>query len=338
MPFNMPNVLALLLLLQAVHAFVPFSRPLFSRNARAAQKDFYAGDDGEVGKGENWIERSFPVDFDGSGDESSRQLKKVEDYNIGISGKAFQTGPLSARMYDAMVKNNANVGMSEEIQLAYKVYAMDFTAREATKAALNQNGLQIELDDDDLDVGMWGDLDNIQILDARLKPVGSLYDSIDNIVKVWTPGQPFSFVVRNVPARIQELTMEELMAALDPKGENADQAKEAGIPLPFDEIQSLKDLANDNIRRTEAAPRGATDEANAFSGKDQKGYRTISRSDLLLDSTDADGAENQKSEHLFLTCVQLHCAVDNSFLTCIFFFCSPYARHGCLCITRCFDC
>lgn len=334
----MPNVLALLLLLRAVHAFVPLYRPSFSRNAWASEKELYVGDDEEVGKGENWIERSFPVDFDGSDDGSSRQLKKVEEYNLGISGKAFQTGPLSARMYDAMVKNNVNVGMSDEIQLAYKVYAMDFTAREASKAALNQNGLQIELEDNDLDEGMWGDLDNIQILDARLKPIGPSYDSIDDVVKAWTPGQPFSFVVRNVPARIQELTMEELMTALDPKGDNADQAKEAGIPLPFDEIQSLKDLANDNIRRTEAAPRGATDETNAYSGNDQKGYRVISRSDLHLDSLDGDGAENQKSESLLMKSVQRHSAVNTFFLIKIAFFCSSYARHGCLCITRCFDC
>ena len=51
-------------------------------------------DDGEVGTGPNWIERSFPVDM-GADDGGSNELKKVEDYNLGISGVSFQTGSLS---------------------------------------------------------------------------------------------------------------------------------------------------------------------------------------------------------------------------------------------------
>jgi hypothetical protein len=294
----MTKVVTLLLLLQvAADAFVPSHRSFVSRTILPVSPEFFElGDDGTTGKGENWIERTFPVDFDGSQDGGARQLKKVEDYDLGISGKAFQTGPLSARMYDAIIKTNANIGMSPEVKLAYKVYAMDFTAREATRAALTQNGLQMALEDEDMDQGMWGDLDSIQLLDARQKPFGPMYDSLDDVVQEWTPGQSFSFVVRNVPAKIRELTLDELMSALDPKGENTEQAKQAGVAIPFEEIRSLKDLANDNVRRTEAAPRGATDEANAYSGKDERGYRVISRSDLLLDSIDADGSENQKSK------------------------------------------
>ena len=53
-------------------------------------------EDGEVGAGPNWIERSFPVDV-GADDGGTNELKKVEDYNLGISGVSFQTGGLSKR-------------------------------------------------------------------------------------------------------------------------------------------------------------------------------------------------------------------------------------------------
>ena len=53
-------------------------------------------EDGEVGTGPNWIERSFPVDL-GADDGGTKELKKVEDYNLGISGVSFQTGGLSKR-------------------------------------------------------------------------------------------------------------------------------------------------------------------------------------------------------------------------------------------------
>ena len=51
--------------------------------------------EGEVGEGDNWIERSFPVDTGGKA--ASAALKKVEGYNLGISGISFQTGSLSKR-------------------------------------------------------------------------------------------------------------------------------------------------------------------------------------------------------------------------------------------------
>lgn len=60
------------------------------------RKNKDSGDDGEVGTGPNWIERSFPVDM-GADDGGSNELKKVEDYNLGISGVSFQTGALSKR-------------------------------------------------------------------------------------------------------------------------------------------------------------------------------------------------------------------------------------------------
>lgn len=116
------------------HGFLPQSRPVFPRNRQDAtsksslgnkrhyipvnflasaslrlyakrntniRKDSEAAGDGEVGYGPNWIERSFPVDIGGKDDSSTSasELKKVEDYNLGISGVSFQTGSLSKRKY-----------------------------------------------------------------------------------------------------------------------------------------------------------------------------------------------------------------------------------------------
>ena len=53
---------------------------------------------GEVGKGENWLEKSFPVDTD-----EKVSTKKVDDYNLGISGRDYQTGPLGKRMFETIV-------------------------------------------------------------------------------------------------------------------------------------------------------------------------------------------------------------------------------------------
>jgi hypothetical protein len=68
------------------------------KNTAEASDDDEDDDDdyGEVGAGPNWIERSFPV-VDAM--SSASDLKKVEDYDLGISGVSFQTGSLSKRKY-----------------------------------------------------------------------------------------------------------------------------------------------------------------------------------------------------------------------------------------------
>ena len=66
--------------------------------------------------------------------------------------------------------------------------------------------------------------------------------------------------------------------------------------LPDEGIFSLKDMANENIRRTEMSPREATNEEQAYSGNAQKrGYLPIRASDLLVDSMNADGTENRRT-------------------------------------------
>jgi hypothetical protein len=167
-------------------------------------------DQGEVGKGPNWIEKSFPVD--------TQEVKKVDDYNLGISGEAFQTGPLSKRMFEAIVSRTA-LDMTDEIREAFTLYAMDFTAKEATRAALEQNGMVMVLQEEEEDQGMWGDVEAVRLYDANTGiAFSSLYDSLEEAVKDWAPGQNYDFVVRQVPAKIKELSVEELMQALDPDG------------------------------------------------------------------------------------------------------------------------
>jgi hypothetical protein len=264
-------------------------------------------DQGEVGRGSNWIEKSFPVET-----EEKINVKKIDDYNVGIFGKDFQTGPLSKRMFDTIV-SRTSLEMSEEIRQAFKLYAMDFTAKEATRAALKQNGLEMVLQDEEEDQGMWGDVEAVRLYDTKtLGPLPKLYDSLEDAVLEWTPGQTFDFVCRQVPAKLKEFSYAELLQALDPDGslrkeakeltgKEADPDEEALLSI-FDEKAdaSLADLANDCIERTENAPRAVTEERNAFRGNDSRGYNVVKRSDLLLDSINEDGTENEKSMSVLL--------------------------------------
>mmetsp|Transcript_22362 Transcript_22362/g.25150 ORF Transcript_22362/g.25150 Transcript_22362/m.25150 type:complete len:726 (+) Transcript_22362:124-2301(+) len=265
--------------------------------------------DGEVGKGSNWLEKSFPVDTD-----AKISTKNIDDYNIGISGKDFQTGPLSKRMFNTII-SRTSIEMSDEIKDAFTLYAMDFTAKEATRAALKENGLDMVLQEEEEDAGMWADLEAIRLYDIGTEnPTTKIYDSLEDAIVDWTPGQTFDFVARQVPAKMKELNMDELVQALDPDGtlrkeakelrrDGDDDEEEEEVPLDeeallsiFDDeyISTLEELASDNMRRTESAPRGSTDAINAFSGSDSsKGYRVINRSSLLRDSINQDGTENE---------------------------------------------
>ena len=246
---------------------------------------------GEVGTGPNWIERSFPVNKDEKVDP-----KKIEDYNLGISGVSYGTGDLSKRMYDAIQSKSSLQLATPEITRVFRIYAMDFTAKEAVRAALKQNGLEMAINDDEQDQGMWGDIDSIRLLDDNGNPLSEMYDSWEEAVDNWTPGQGFSFVARQVPAKMRELTLDELMQALDPKGELRAQAKDSGMYLPDEGIFSLQDMANENTRRVEMSPQEATDETRVYSGNAQKrGYLPVRASDLLVDSMNADGTESRQT-------------------------------------------
>lgn len=287
--------------------FFPIHLTLNSMNAKRCSLcsvgsiKMSSNDNGEVGKGENWLERSFPVGID-----EKVSTKKVDDYNLGICGRDFQTGPLSKRMFET-ITSRSQIEMSAEIRQAFTMYAMDFTAKEATRAALKQNGLDMILQEEEEDQGMWGDIEAIRLYDNAERPADTMYDSLEEAVLEWKPGQTFDFVVRQVPAKIKELSIEELVEALDPDGTLREEAKElrgddegepdeeALLSIIDDGITSLADMAADNVRRTEESPRLTTDEEKAYSGKDSRGYCVIRRSDLLRDSINDDGTECEKT-------------------------------------------
>lgn len=251
-----------------------------------------------------WIEKSSSMDET----EEEDSNKEVDSYDVGISGEVFQTGKLGKRMFDAIVER-MSMGMSDEIKKGFTLYAMDMTAKEATRAALQQNGLDMALEEEEEDQGMWGDVESVRLYDEKTGiAFSTLYDSLESALKDWSPGQPFDFVARKVPAKERELSVDELLEALDPDGKLREEAKgakgedftpdEAALWEIFDGgLTSLADLADLNIRRTENSPRGATLEGEAFAGLDKRGYNVIRRSDLLLDSLNADGTENHKSEY-----------------------------------------
>mmetsp|Transcript_49139 Transcript_49139/g.141254 ORF Transcript_49139/g.141254 Transcript_49139/m.141254 type:complete len:654 (+) Transcript_49139:64-2025(+) len=262
--------------------------PSIISSSRTVETVVYAKyDDGEVGEGPNWIEKSFPVETD-----EKISTKKVEDYNLGISGEAFQTGPLSKRMFEAIMSKTSLDSGSDEIRQAFTLYAMDFTAKEAARAALAQNGLEMVLTEDEEDQGMWGDVEAIRLYDEQAGiAFDTLYDSLEEAVPNWTPGQPFDFVVRQVPAKIKELSVDELLKALDPDGSIRNEAKslknedqEEILSAIFDDdegLASLADMATINVKRTESTPQEATPEGEAFAGGLSRGYRVIKRKDLL---------------------------------------------------------
>ena len=284
------------------HKDFPCNRPIYLQNWIRQTKNDY--DEGEVGKGPNWIEKSFPVET--GGDFSA---KKVEEFDLGISGESFQTGPLSKRMFDA-ITSRTSLELNDDILEAFILYAMDFTAKEATRAALKQNGLEMVLMEEEEDQGMWGDVEAVRLYNSKTgNAISNLYDSLEEAAKNWKPGQPFDFVVRQVPAKIRELSLDELLQALDPEGKIQNEAEgvrgmdnfsgQEALDAIFDydySITSLKELATSNEERTNSAPTKATTEDTAFTGLDKRGYRAIKRRDLLRALSDDNQTEDKKSE------------------------------------------
>jgi len=287
------------------------------------------GDSQETsGNALNWIEKSSPTGIgklsDAAGSIASTDATVTKNasksgtppetdgnYDLGIQGVSFSVGPLSQRMYDALVSvalkrfPRGTTKLPSELEDIYRIYAMDITAKEAVKAALQQNGLELALSQDDeqsQDAGLWGEIDSIQLVDATtgsLEGDGSdIYSSLQEAVEEgdWSPGQPFNFVVRNVPAKLKEMDISDLLQALDPDGKYRNEAKEKGMILPDEDILTLKDLGNDNELRSNAAPRGIEPDATVYKGDGSKGYAIMPRSDLLRESTNADGSENYGSK------------------------------------------
>lgn len=261
----------------------------------------------------NWMKRSSSIDFNPA-DLSQTNTNGIEDetiyMDIGINGLTFGTGDLSKRMHGALMKvastkfGNNNDIPSDLINV-YLLYAMDTSAKEAVKVAMDSNGYVLNLgDEEDMqDEGSWGQIDQVVLLDSITnEPIvgedgSSSYTSfMDAITKGgWEPGDSYSFIVREVPSRKKAMDLEALLKALDPDGTLWEEAKEQGLLLPGDEITSLKELGVDCEQRVKSAPFETSDEKNVFSGGESKGYNVISRKQLMKSSMNSDGTENQKT-------------------------------------------
>ena len=226
--------------------------------------------------------------------------------DIGIGGQEFGTGPLSKRMYDAMIgvaKRQFGDEIPIDVRNLYLTYAMDASAKEAVKAAMVNNGYDMNLGDDMAmqDIGAWGSVDSVMLLDPLTgKPIDgddgrSTYDSWEDAIKngKWIPGDGFSFVMKGVPSLQKAMDLTSILNALDPVGKLREEAKEKGILLPDEDVSSLKDLSVDCMQRVNAAPVEALGEEKVFRGGKSKGYNVISRGSLFRN---VDGTENSKSE------------------------------------------
>eukprot|EP00547_Thalassionema_nitzschioides_P014193 CAMPEP_0194251782 /NCGR_PEP_ID=MMETSP0158-20130606/26185_1 /TAXON_ID=33649 /ORGANISM="Thalassionema nitzschioides, Strain L26-B" /LENGTH=104 /DNA_ID=CAMNT_0038989015 /DNA_START=82 /DNA_END=393 /DNA_ORIENTATION=+ len=82
---------------------------------------------------------------------------------------------------------------------SYQLLALDFTSREATRLACEQNGfiLQDEYDN----ATKWGTVEQIQLIDPKGRSLGTPYDSLTDVVDSWKPGLGFHFVVKGVQAK-----------------------------------------------------------------------------------------------------------------------------------------
>lgn len=285
---------------------LPF-RGRFGSSRRPSKRDPF--DDGPSspdretrGEGSNWIERELNDD-DGGGSSSGSPRGGVADYSLGISGKSFGTGPLSGRMYEALMGAAAKQfgpveTMDREVRDAYVLYAMDFTAKEATKAALSQNGLELATEGDDgEDEGMWGEIDAVRLVNDEgevLDEERDVFETVQDVVDSgrWTPGDPFDFVVSGVPAKVKEMDITDFLKALDPDGTMREQAKGAGWSMPDEDIDTLKALSDDCQRRSNNSPRDEDGDGTVFGGGTGRGYRVMDRGDVLEDSKAVDGTEN----------------------------------------------
>lgn len=197
----------------------------------------------------NWIEKSSPTGTDSD----------VDEYTLKLHGPTFQVGPLSLRIYNALMENAAKRFQGDKIPPelipVYKAYAMDMTCREATKAALKHNRLKMVESAANAEgasmPGEWGNVEHVEILSSSqttqtddniipedLEIVATL-ESIQEAVssEKWSPGQAFNFVVRNVKAKLPELTLKDLMKTLNMQ----DMAKEMGVDIDDMDIEIGED-------------------------------------------------------------------------------------------------
>jgi hypothetical protein len=327
----------------------------------------------EKGHGRNWMEKSSPIGIGKliaaagptettttttssskiiQDDTNNHATQDIEGYyDLGIHGLSFQTGPLSLRMYDALLsmaskrfqQEQGTMELPLELECIYKMYAMDMTAREAVKAALDQNGLELALGprvssskkDSNQGLGQhqlqeeefWGDVDTIQLVihsesedDGPMEGMNEVkgeYDSFDSAVRSghWEPGKTFNFIVRNVPARLKGFDIAKLLQSFDADGvyrKKSTGSKNSTVnrPVASLDVSSLKELGIENERRSNNAPCHVSDTQSVYRGDGSQGYDVIHKSELLLDSRNRNGSENSATAmHVMNSLVSHGCLV-----------------------------
>lgn len=86
--------------------------------------------------------------------------------------------------------------------------------------------MKLAFNDDEQDEGVWGSIDSIQLLHNNGNALPKMYDDWEEAVNNSTLGEGFNLVARQVPAKMHEWSSDELLQALDPKGELRGQANE----------------------------------------------------------------------------------------------------------------
>lgn len=248
---------------------------------RPQQHLLYASKQKNVVEEDNWIEQVS--------DNSSNKDEDWEEYNIGIQGLSLQTGPLSKKFYHAMIQNK----QKEEEDTAYKLLALDYTAREATRVSCEQNGFILLDSDDD-----WGKVEQIQLIDPNKgRPLGNMHGSWADFLPHWKPGLGFNFVAKGIKAKGMEYNLQDVLSSLDTDGSWTEQMQESGMEMPTEDLKSLRDLSNDINRRVREPPMEASTDDTVYRGDKRKGYNAIKVSDLMVAPLD-DASRYEKSKLL----------------------------------------
>ena len=223
----------------------------------------------------NWIERSDPLGSD-LFEQSSNSAAAY--FSLGIDGKEYELGFVSQKFYSVMMEQ-ANKrftevgGVPDQLIPIYATFAMDSSAKEAVKMALEQNGVEMIEDDTEAAIGnqLWGEVENIKISTEN----NASYDSFQEAVESgeWKPGTDFSFVVRNVKARVNTLS---------------NDIRKLNQSSSF-QTNSLKEMSEDAVRRCNEAPISASVKGYA----PWKAPDVIPRADLSIDSINVDRSENE---------------------------------------------
>lgn len=241
-----------------------------------------------------------------SNDKNDKNIQNDDNYyDIAVSGITFQTDILSQKYYNAIISNpkfstllalknddsnnndsNNNdtnkesdenmISLQNEIQKI--VWIM--TTKDTINAILKQNGMEISIKDDinnDKNPIYNLPIDLIRIRQITNNDDDNMiitpYMSYNEFLNVWKPGMIYDFIIRNVSCGMKELSMEEILDALDPNGIYHKQANDAGIALPTGKpttsTKSSTTKSNNNIENN------SNDILNSKNSNDDNSIETV---------------------------------------------------------------